>query len=161
MSLSLAMTCQIGVQPAHPSPQHPKPWKASLKWVGQARSSDSAKCLEGRAILNGTSSDLSFAPPRISRPNAAPAASAPKEACRLLDRQRMGMFGSWGDKSFTDPRICDVPDHVLSRRSPARYPFDLGAPLKQRERQRMECINTWRAQNHLPALQLPPPKRED
>jgi hypothetical protein len=73
--------------------------------------------------------------------------------------QRMGMSGSWGNKSFEDPRICDIAGHVLSQRLPAKYPFDLGASQKQRERQRIECLNIWRAQNRLPALPLPVAKR--
>jgi hypothetical protein len=40
--------------------------------------------------------------------------------------ERAGMSGTWGGKSFDDPRICDLAAHVLSEQWPAKYQFDLG-----------------------------------
>src|SRR4029450_5426567 len=53
--------------------------------------------------------------------------------------ERTGMSGSWGDKSFNDPRVCDFAGHFLAKRWPERYTFDLSGLLKVRDRQRIEC----------------------
>jgi hypothetical protein len=64
------------------------------------------------------------------------------------------MGGSWDDKSFNDPRMCDLAAHMLWKRWPHRYFFDLNADEKERERQRIECLNVWRSRNSA-RLELP------
>lgn len=71
--------------------------------------------------------------------------------------ERSGMSGSWGRKSFRDPRMCDVAGHVLWRRQPKKYDFDISASLNVREKQRAVLKNTWRARQGLPSLPLPKP----
>jgi hypothetical protein len=71
--------------------------------------------------------------------------------------ERTGMSGSWGDKSFSDPRVCDFAGHFLAKRWPRRYAFDLSGLLKVRERQRIECQNVWRVAHGLEPLLLPAP----
>jgi hypothetical protein len=78
----------------------------------------------------------------------------------LDDTERhMGMSGSWGDKSFSDPRICDLAGHVLWKQWPKKYDFDLAASLAVRDRQRVELKNVWRKDHGLPLLELPQPPR--
>ena len=73
--------------------------------------------------------------------------------------QREGMSGSWGDKSFQDPRVCDLAAHVLAQRFPKKYRFDLSATLMDRDRQRLAMLNEWRKEQNLSAIPLPQPKR--
>jgi hypothetical protein len=58
--------------------------------------------------------------------------------------KRIGMSGNYGDKNYSDPRICDIAAHFLWTRWPERYIFDLAGTSRVRERQRIECLNTWR-----------------
>lgn len=91
--------------------------------------------------------------------------NAPKElrlaALKLLltaldDREeRTGMSGSWGDKSFSDPRICDMTAHVLYTLDTKRYPFDLEADAEQRTLDCAKLTNVLRAELGLAALPLP------
>ena len=75
-------------------------------------------------------------------------------AQELEDAERyVGMGGSWGDKTFNDPRMCDLAAHILWKRWPQKYFFDLNASEAERESQRMECLNRWRAQNKLGSAQ--------
>jgi hypothetical protein len=53
--------------------------------------------------------------------------------------------GSWGDDSFSNPRIADFAGHVLNQIDPKRFPFNLGASPTDRERQREALIKTGRA----------------
>ena len=69
--------------------------------------------------------------------------------------RRMGMSGSYGDKDYSDPRICDIAAHFLWARWPDRYQFDLAGPLASRERQRLECLNVWRTAHGTASLPLP------
>ena len=73
------------------------------------------------------------------------------------DERRLGMSATWGEKSFSDPRICDVAGHVLWSRWPKKYIFDIAAAPIIRDRQRLELKNTWRKQHGLPPLELPHP----
>ena len=63
--------------------------------------------------------------------------------------ERMGLSGSRNGKNYSDPRICDIAGLFLAERWPERYKFDISAPLKTRDRQRIECANTWRRTNFL------------
>jgi hypothetical protein len=80
--------------------------------------------------------------------------------------ERVGMGGVWGRKRFSDPRICDMAGHVLNLLAPRRYPFDLEAPLAERDRARVALKNVWR-QAHgqaplpLPARKAVPPVPEE
>jgi hypothetical protein len=67
----------------------------------------------------------------------------------------MGMSGSWGGKSFSDPRICDMAAHVLWMRWPNKYRFDLAAPVAVRDQQLLQLKNIWRKERGLPALAPP------
>ncbi len=80
-------------------------------------------------------------------------------ACLDDTDMRLGMSGGWGDKHYSDPRICDMAAHVLYRLDAAKYPFDLSAPRAKRERGRLVVKNAWRAANGLPAVPLPVPRR--
>lgn len=71
---------------------------------------------------------------------------------------RMGMSGTRKDKSFQDPRICDIAGFFLSDHWPDRYTFDLSASVKIRNQQRIECQNQWRKTHGLPQLPLPQAK---
>jgi len=73
--------------------------------------------------------------------------------------QREGMSGSWGDKSFQDPRVCDLAGHVLAQRFAKKYQFDLSATLMNRDRQRLLMVNAWRKEQNLREIPLPQPKR--
>jgi hypothetical protein len=65
--------------------------------------------------------------------------------------QRTGMSGTRNGKSFSDPRICDMAAYFLSERWPDRYSFDLAGSLPDRDRQRLECLDTWsKAHNSSP-----------
>jgi hypothetical protein len=72
--------------------------------------------------------------------------------------ERMGLSGSRNGKNYSDPRICDMAGHFLAKRWPERYKFDISAPLKTRDRQRIECANTWRRTRGLEPLALPEDK---
>jgi hypothetical protein len=69
--------------------------------------------------------------------------------------QKMGETGSIMGKNYTNPRIGDMAGFFLNQRWPERYPFDLSAPLKERDRQRLVCENTWRQLHNLPVLASP------
>src|SRR5262249_28380439 len=70
----------------------------------------------------------------------------------------VGMSGTWDGKGFSDPRLCDVAGHVLNRREPDLYPFDLAAPLSLRDRAIIELKNVWRKRHGLAPLLLPTSK---
>jgi hypothetical protein len=55
-----------------------------------------------------------------------------------------------------DPRICDLAGDTLAKFWKGRYVFDDKAFLPDRERQRITCINLWRASHNEPLLPLPP-----
>jgi len=77
-------------------------------------------------------------------------------AGRLEDLDRVeGMSGSWDGANFSDPRIGDLAAHILSRRFPERYEFDLGAGRAARDRARITALNTWRRVHDLEPLPLP------
>jgi hypothetical protein len=46
---------------------------------------------------------------------------------------RSGMSGSRGNKSFSDPRVCDLAGYHLNCLDPETFPFDLNEPLPVRE----------------------------
>ncbi len=58
--------------------------------------------------------------------------------------RREGLSGSWGDFSFSDPRICDVAGYVLAERFPDKYKFNPNAASDIVEAQRVRAINLWR-----------------
>lgn len=69
--------------------------------------------------------------------------------------ERTGMSGSWGDKSFNDPRICDIAGYILNQHWKKKYTFDLEASLADRDTQRIAAANIWRKENGQPPLPLP------
>jgi hypothetical protein len=79
----------------------------------------------------------------------------------LLDdtEEYRNLSGSWGDKHFRNPRLCDLAGHVLARRWSQPEAFDLNASLKTRDRQRLELTNQWRKKQGQAPLPLPPEKR--
>ena len=52
----------------------------------------------------------------------------------------------------TEQRICDMAGGVLNQLDPAKYPFNLAAPLAQRDREIFAMKNVWRQANGPPAL---------
>jgi hypothetical protein len=69
-----------------------------------------------------------------------------------------GFTGTWHRKYFYDPPVCDMAGHVLWLHWKDKYAFDANATLKERDLQRIECINIWRKQHELPLLPLPHPR---
>lgn len=66
-----------------------------------------------------------------------------------------GRSGTIDDKSYSDPRICDLAAHILRQREPSRYSFDLSASLGARNRSIIEIKNMWRKARGLDPLVLP------
>jgi hypothetical protein len=50
---------------------------------------------------------------------------------------------SWNDKTFSNPRICDLSGFVLARRWNQPAAFDPEGPIQDRNRQRVELKNAW------------------
>ncbi len=92
----------------------------------------------------------------------SPVVVAAEEKClvtELEDTERYtGMSLTRNDKSVSEPRICDMAAWYLSERWPARYSFDISKSLESRERQRIECINSWRKAHDLALLPVPQAK---
>ena len=57
--------------------------------------------------------------------------------------ERTGMSGSWGEKSFSDPRVCDMAGHMLWNHDPKQFDFDLSASTRQKDRQLLAIRNAW------------------
>ena len=93
----------------------------------------------------------------VESPSADTLAAMEKWLIAALDntKERMGMSGSRNGKNYSDPRICDMAGLFLAERWPDRYTFDVSAPLKTRDRQRIVCANTWRQAHGLDALPMP------
>ena len=66
-----------------------------------------------------------------------------------------GTGGSARDESAADESVSDQAATMLTLRRPGKYRFDPKAPPKARARQRVECLNVWRAEHGLTAV--PPP----
>lgn len=79
-------------------------------------------------------------------------------SCLTDTEEHEGSTGTWHGKHFCDPRVCDMAGHVLWLRWKDKYAFDLNSTLKERDLQRIECINLWRKQHKLPLLPLPRPR---
>lgn len=92
-------------------------------------------------------------------------AKAPKElrmaALKLFlaalhdTERRIGLSGSRGDKSYTDPRICDMAANLLNELDAERYPFDLEATLQQRDAELAALKNGIRKDLSLPETPKP------
>jgi hypothetical protein len=74
-------------------------------------------------------------------------------------RERTGMAGTWDDKSFSNPRLCDMTGHVLAKRLNEPTLFDLSGSLKTRDRQRIELKNLWLKKQGKPTLPIPEGKK--
>jgi hypothetical protein len=101
---------------------------------------------------------ISSGAPREKSPPSKEFLAAVEEvlAASLDDTEaRHGIGGSYGGKSFEDPRIGDVAAHFLSVRWKEKYSFDLEATPKERDRQRIDCINQWRKGRGEEPLPLP------
>ncbi len=91
---------------------------------------------------------------RVLSPQEKKLRDDPKKVSAAIERlligalddkeERVGMSGSWDDKSFSDPRICDLAGHVLHRRLPDKYAFDLSASEIERDRALFALKNVWR-----------------
>lgn len=78
-------------------------------------------------------------------------------AAELDDTERrLGMAMGWGDKSFDDPRICDIVGQILAPHLGKNYNFDKSVPLAKRDLQRLELKNIWRKMRGLPPVSSPP-----
>ena len=62
-------------------------------------------------------------------------------------REQIGASGSSGDAHFQSPRICDMAGLMLGRIFPGKYRFIYDVSPKERERQRIACLNIWRAEH--------------
>jgi hypothetical protein len=67
--------------------------------------------------------------------------------CLDDDEQRMGLSGTWGEKGYTNPRVCDMAGYILNERWPDTYDFDLEADLDDRDQARLEIIDVWRREH--------------
>ena len=80
----------------------------------------------------------------LDEPTAPPALRT--AVCDLLllglrdTEVRMGSTGSRGEKSYRDSRVCDLAGYRLNELDPVAFPFDLGAPFNQRERERLAIL---------------------
>ena len=74
----------------------------------------------------------------------------------LLDTEvRDGYSGTWGDRSFHDPRVCDMAALVMVERRPDEFTFDIEAERRERDRQRFAIVNDLRTRRDLPPLGIP------
>jgi hypothetical protein len=80
------------------------------------------------------------------------------EALHDVER-RSRWSGTLDGKSFTNPRVCDLAGHMLSRAWGQPDAFDLSGTLRTRNRQRVELDNTWRRKQGLKPLPVPEPRR--
>ncbi len=71
-------------------------------------------------------------------------------------REKTGMSGSWGDKRFSNPRLCDLSGQLLAQRWKQPSWFDLSGSNRIRDRQRVELKNVWLKKQGKPPLPLPP-----
>ena len=105
-------------------------------------------------ILDCLEANTAPAAPRLS-----PATSQAIETALitgLADTEEMlGESGLRDGRYFINPRVSDFAARLLARFWPDRYSFDLSASLKARDRERLECLNVWRAGRQLAALPLP------
>ena len=113
----------------------------------------------GNMSVFATGTGGSLTPAKVKADDASWRAAVEDLLVKALDddERRLGMSGTWGEKSFSDPRICDVAGQVLWSRWPKKYTFDIAASPAIRDRQRLELKNTWRKQHGLPPLELPHP----
>src|SRR5262249_42218088 len=99
------------------------------------------------------------------------AAAGDKEAAKLRDAaedllagllddksQRFGMSGTWNNKSYSNPRVCDMAAHALYMRDADRFFFDLEKSLAERRRMIAVLKNAWRKERQLAELPIPEPK---
>ena len=71
----------------------------------------------------------------------------------LDDTEEVKSLGmAMNGRNYSSPRICDLAAHGLAERWPERFHFDMSGSLETRERQRIQCINVWRAAHRLPPL---------
>ena len=59
-------------------------------------------------------------------------------------------------QAVNDPKMGDVAGTCLARRFPGKYAFDLDGTSKQRDRQRLACLNIWRGEHGQKPLPLSP-----
>jgi hypothetical protein len=91
----------------------------------------------------------------VSSPATAEAVQNSLAVALQDTEKRTGMSGSRNGKSYSDPRICDMAAWYLAERWPDRYSFDISASFKNRERQRIECLNSWRKIHNMSPFPLP------
>jgi len=68
---------------------------------------------------------------------------------------REGMSGSYGEFSFTNPRICDFALWSLHRIDPPAYAFSNKATRRRRDVERITAANIWRRANGKDLLPVP------
>jgi len=61
----------------------------------------------------------------------------------------------WYSKLCSDLRVCDFASLALNHLDPERFPFDVTAPLAERDRSRAILKNVWLKDQGLPELPLP------
>jgi hypothetical protein len=81
--------------------------------------------------------------------NAAKRAKVREAVERLLvaaldDSDQENRSGIWMGKPISNPRVCDYAGHVLYEIDSGKYPFDLAAPLAERNRSLLELKSAWR-----------------
>src|SRR5262249_10219448 len=76
----------------------------------------------------------------------------------LDDERQQNSSGIWMGKPISNSRVCDYAGHVLNEIEPARYGFDLAAPLPERNRRRVELKNVWRKLHPQSPFPIPSPR---
>jgi hypothetical protein len=66
-----------------------------------------------------------------------------------------GVAVSWNGASVSEPRTCDMTSALLNQLDAERFPFDLLAPLAERDRSRAILKNIWLKELGKPELPLP------
>jgi hypothetical protein len=139
-----------------------------LLWCGKAEAAKAlAKELHKRPINVGLQAiEAINSPPwgwEKQQKSLAPAAEEAIDEVLIeeLDdsRERTAMSGSWDDKEFCNPRLCDLSGHVLAKRWKQPSWFDLSGSPKTRDRQRVELKNVWLKKRGKEPLPLPVSKK--
>ena len=77
------------------------------------------------------------------------------EGLQITDE--VSMSGTYGDQSFSNPRVCDIAGYVLTNNWPKSYSCRLDGTERERDADRFTAINRWRSANGLNPIKVPKP----
>ena len=75
----------------------------------------------------------------------------------LQATDEVSMSGSYGDQSFSNPRVCDIAGYVLTKNWPEIYSCRLDGTERERDAERFTAINHWRSANGLKPIKVSKP----